>query len=110
MSSAAAFTLSESTVVPHAFHEFQPSGGVSASLSVPPTIVSCCVAEPFAPHAEIHDRAPGARERPGDDAGLRVEREAGRQVARNEGERTLTCCGNLEQERPARRCAGDTRA
>src|SRR2546428_11374891 len=39
MPSADARTLSAVTVLPHAFHEFQPSGGVSASASSPPTIV-----------------------------------------------------------------------
>jgi hypothetical protein len=37
MPSAAALTCSAVTMPPHAFQEFQPSGGVSASMCVPPT-------------------------------------------------------------------------
>ena len=48
MPSADTRTLSAVTVLPHAFHEFQPSGGVSASMWSPPTIVICPVALPFA--------------------------------------------------------------
>src|SRR6186997_2621767 len=40
MPSADSFTRSAVTVLPHAFHEFHPSGGVSASALSPPTMVN----------------------------------------------------------------------
>jgi hypothetical protein len=48
IASAAARTFASSTLPPQTFHEFQPSGGVSASASVPPTMVSVLVARPRA--------------------------------------------------------------
>lgn len=47
IASAAARTLASSTDAPQTFHEFQPSGGVNASASSPPMIVSVRVARPL---------------------------------------------------------------
>ncbi len=48
MASAAARTLASLTALAQQFHEFQPMGGVRASLCSPPTIVSSRVAAPRA--------------------------------------------------------------
>ena len=55
------------------------------------------------------DRLAGVRERTADDAGLRIEREAGGKIFRGERERSIARCRNEEEERPARRAAGDAR-
>ena len=47
MASAAARTLASSTALAQTFQEFQPIGGVRASLCAPPMIVSLPVALPL---------------------------------------------------------------
>ena len=47
--SAAARTFASSTDAAHTFHEFHPSGGVSAMARSPATMVSVAVAVPFGP-------------------------------------------------------------
>ena len=73
IASAAARTFASSTEPPQTFHEFQPSGGVSASGCSPPTIVSVPRRRCPAPRATVivDVRAACARDRAGDDAGLR---------------------------------------
>src|SRR5262245_16163684 len=48
MASAAARTFASSTAAAQTFHEFQPSGGVCARASTPPTIVISPAVEPAA--------------------------------------------------------------
>ena len=79
------------TVLPQAFHEFQPSGGVSASTSSPPTIVIVPVALPFALLTVISTGVrPACLSDAGDDSGLRIERETGGQVLRRKGQGLFT--------------------
>ena len=90
---------------PQTFHEFQPIGGVSASLCSPATIVSLRDARPARaarPRASTTRRRLRPSREPRDDAGLRVERQALGQALRRERERAFAGGRDAEQERPAR--------
>ena len=110
IASAAARTLAASTFSPQTFQEFQPIGGVRASLCSPPTIVRI---EDVLP-AELLTvtrtavRA-GGGERTGDDAGVFIEREAGGKIFGRVGERAIAGGRDEKQKRPAGRRADDAR-
>ena len=111
MASAAARTLASLTALAQQFQEFQPIGGVRASLCWPPTIVNSRLALPRAFLTSISTTVePGCLSEP---VMMPVSGSSARpcgQILGGKVERLFARGRNEKQKRPARRAADNPRA